>query len=521
MTSEPTAHDLAQANTHRHRSAANPAVLQVAVIGAGFGGIGMAAALRRTGITRFAVFERSGDIGGVWRDNTYPGCNCDVPAHLYSLPIAPYRDRHIRYPDQRAILNYLHRIVADEGLTPHLRSGIGITAATYLDDTGFWELVTDSGQTILTETVVFALGQLHRPHIPTLPGHIEFGGTTFHTARWNHDHPLTGRSVAVIGTGSSAAQILPSLADTAARVRVFQRTPHWVLPKPGPAFGPVTTALLAVPGAHHAYRRLLHHSADNLLAPIMRRGWTARPAEAIARRYLRHHISDAVMRAKLTPNYPLGGTRIVLDNGFYPSLRRPNVELITTPICELDTRGLITSDGTHHDADTIIYATGFHAPQFLADVTVSGRGGRLLHEQWAEGASAFYGMAVPGFPNLFLIAGPNSFTAAGSNPAMKQLQIDYILACLRLRAESGDMAIEVDSEAMSAYQEWMDRALQTTVWPRSPQSWYKHANGAVTNPWPATVGQYRKKLRRNPPTHCFTTIAHQPPTMAFAGELAQ
>ncbi|WP_280498944.1 flavin-containing monooxygenase [Nocardia farcinica] len=514
MTPEPRAHDQAQANTRRHRPAANPEVLQVAVVGAGFGGIGMAAALRRTGITRFAVFERSGDIGGVWRDNTYPGCNCDVPSHLYSLPIAPYRDRRIRYPDQRAILNYLHGIVADEQLAPHLRSGVGITAATYLDEGGCWELVTDSGQTILTETVVFALGQLHRPHIPTLPGHKEFGGTTFHTARWNHDHPLAGRAVAVIGTGSSAAQILPRLAEVAAKVRVFQRTPHWVLPKPARAFGPVTTALLAVPGAHHAYRRLLHHSADSLLAPIMCRGWTARPAEAIARRHLRHHIPDPVMRAKLTPNYPLGGKRIVFDNGFYPSLSRPNVELITTPIRELDTRGLATRDGAHHDADTLIYATGFHASRFLAEVTVTGRGRRLLHEQWADGASAFYGMAVPGFPNMFLIAGPNTFTAAGSNPAMKQLQIDYILACLRLRAETGTTAIEVASEAMAAYQEWMDRAIEATVWPRGPHSWYKHASGAVTNPWPSTVGRYRKSLRRNPPTHCFTSVDHQPPTMA-------
>ncbi|MGW4369184.1 flavin-containing monooxygenase [Nocardia takedensis] len=493
-------------------------MLQVAVVGAGFGGIGMAATLRRAGISRFAVFERSGDIGGVWRDNTYPGCTCDVPAHLYSLPIAPYRDRHIRYPDQRTTLNYLHSVVAEEGLAPHLRSGIAITAATYLHESGCWELATDSGQRIWTETVVFALGQLHRPHIPALPGHKEFRGTTFHTARWNHDHPLSERTVAVIGTGSSAAQILPHLAATAAQVKVFQRTPHWVLPKPAPTFGPITRALLAVPGAHHAYRQLLHHSADHLLAPIMRRGWPARPAEAIARRHLRHHVPDPVMRAKLTPNYPLGGKRIVFDNGFYPSLTRPNVELITTPIRQLDTRGLTTTDGTHHDADTLIYATGFHATQFLADVTVTGREGRLLHEQWSQGASAFFGMAVPGFPNMFLIAGPNTFTAAGSNPAMKQLQIDYILACLRMRDETGSPAIEVDSEAMSFYQRWMDRAIGDTVWPRSPHSWYKHASGVVTNPWPSTVGRYGRKLRRNPPPHCFTTTAHRPAARAFDAE---
>ncbi|MGW4368065.1 flavin-containing monooxygenase [Nocardia takedensis] len=496
-------------------------MLQVAVVGSGFGGIGMAAALRRAGISRFTVFERADDIGGVWRDNTYPGCNCDVPAHLYRLPIAPYRDRHIRYPDQRATLNYLHRIVAEEGLAPHIRAGTGITAATYLDESGCWALVTDSGQTIWTETVVFALGQLHRPHIPVLPGQTQFRGTTFHTARWNHEHRLSARNVAVIGTGSSAAQILPHLAEVAARVRVFQRTPHWVLPKLAPKFGPATRALLAVPGAHHAYRRMLHHSADHLLAPIMRRGWPARPAEAIARRHLRHHIPDPVMRAKLTPNYPLGGKRIVFDNGFYPSLNRPNVDLITTPIRELDTRGLTTRDGAHHDVDTIIYATGFEASQFLADVTVTGRDGRLLHEHWAQGATAFYGMAVPGFPNMFLIAGPNTFTPAGSNPAMKQHQIDYILACLRLRAETGTTAIEVDNDTMAVYQQWMDRAIEKTVWPRAPHSWYKHATGAVTNPWPATVGRYGASLRQHPPIRAFTSELHLPTTMAITGDPAQ
>ncbi|MET7772068.1 NAD(P)/FAD-dependent oxidoreductase [Nocardia sp. NPDC005366] len=501
------------------RSAENRMPLQVAVIGAGFGGIGMAAALARAGVTRFAVFERSDEIGGVWRDNTYPGCTCDVPAHLYSLPIAPYRDRRIRYPDQRATLNYLRRIIAQEGLAPHLRPGIAITSATYLDHSGCWELVTDTGQRIRTETVVFALGQLHRPHIPTLPG--EFGGTTFHTARWNHDHSLAGRTVAVIGTGSSAAQILPHLAEVAARVRVFQRTPHWVLPKPAPAFGPLTGALLAIPGAHDIYRRLLYTGADHLLAPIMRRGWTARPAEALARHHLRHHIPDPTLRAKLTPDYPLGGTRIVLDSAFYPSLARPNVELITTPIRELETHGLTTGDGTHHRADTIVYATGFHASQFLAEVTVTGREGRMLHEQWADAASAFYGMAVPGFPNMFLIAGPNTFTPAGSNPAMKQLQIDYILACLRMRDETGATAIEVDPDAMAVYQEWLDRAIGKTVWPHSPHSWYKHATGAITNPWPATVGRYRTMLRRNPPTDSFTTTTCRSSTMAFAGEPAR
>ncbi|WP_280479025.1 flavin-containing monooxygenase [Nocardia asiatica] len=484
---------------------AEPEDVQVAVVGAGFGGVGMGVALRRAGIDRFVICEKADDVGGVWRDNTYPGCSCDVPAHLYSFSFAPYRNRHTRYPGQPQILDYLRQVVTEHELTPHLRLGTAISEATYLDDRGRWRLTTESGQQIMAAVVVFAVGQLHRPNIPDYPGRDEFTGPVFHTARWDHDTDLSGLDVAVIGTGSSAAQILPALAATARRVRVFQRTPQWVLPKPAADFGPLTRTALRLPGAHHVYRHALHHGADAVLAPIMRRGWSARPAELLARWHLHRQIPDPQLRAKLTPRYPIGGKRIILDNHYYPALNRLNVELITAPVTRFTSGGLDTADGGHHRADVVIYATGFRAPEFLVPVTVRGRDDLLLHEHWFSGASAFLGMAVRGFPNAFLIAGPNTFNPAGSNPAMKEHQIDYIIRCLGWREQIGASAIEVGPTAMKTYQRWLDHAIDHTVWPLAGPSWYKHPTGRITNPWPASARAFEQFTRRAP-EEVFTAV---------------
>ncbi|TQM31730.1 flavin-containing monooxygenase [Nocardia bhagyanarayanae] len=477
----------------------------VAVIGAGFGGIAMGVALKRAGIEDFLIFDKGHEVGGVWRENTYPGCSCDVPSHLYSLSCAPYRDRRVRYPGQPEILAYLRRVTDEHGLARHLRLGVAIAEATYLDDTGHWRLGTECGHHSVAEVVVFAVGQLHRPNIPDLPGGAEFGGPAFHSAEWDHGVDLRDRTVAVIGTGSSAAQMLPDLAATARRVFVFQRTPHWVLPKPRPEFGPVTRAALRIPGAHRLYRRMLYHGADRVLAPVMRRGWSARPVEWAARRHLRRHVPDPALRAKLTPGYPIGGKRIVFDSRFYTVLNCPAVELVTEAIERVTVDGIQTVDGTLRRCDVLIYATGFRASEFLVPVTVRGRGGAVLHEQWATGASAFLGVAVPGYPNAFLIAGPNTFNPAGSNPTMKECQVDFIVRCLRWRAELGAAAIEVTAEAAHSHQLWLAKAMAKTVWPAMEQSWYKHGAGRVTNPWPASARAFGKMLRRHP-AESFTVV---------------
>ncbi|MBH0775336.1 flavin-containing monooxygenase [Nocardia bovistercoris] len=480
--------------------------LKVAIVGAGFGGIGMGVALKQAGYHDFVILEKGDRVGGVWRENTYPGCDCDVPSHLYSFSFAPYRSARQRYPGQERILDYLIGVADEYGLTPHLRLNSALTTATYLDDLGRWELTTADGAIIRADIAIFALGQLHRPYIPDIPGRNDFAGTAFHTARWDHHVDARGREVAVIGTGSSAAQLLPKIASIARRVHLYQRTPHWLLPKPSREFGPLSRLAMQVPGAHQAYRTALHRGADAVLAPIMHRGWSALPAQWFARAYLHRRVADPRLRAAVTPDYPIGGKRIIFDSTYYPTLARHNVRLVTDPIQRIVADGVETVDGAHRPAAILVYATGFRAAEFMAPITVRGRDGRLLHEQWRDGAEAFMGLAVPGFPNAFLIAGPNSFTPAGSNPTMKEYQIDYILECLRWHEQLGGPAVEVGPVAMANYQRWLRRAIAKTVWSGPVHSWYKHVNGRVVNPWPGTTRDFARMLAHHP-VEAFTAVA--------------
>jgi cation diffusion facilitator CzcD-associated flavoprotein CzcO len=483
--------------------------LSVIVVGAGFGGLGIARELKQTGIQRFLVFEENREVGGVWWDNTYPGANCDIPSHLYSFAFDPWVDPAIRYPDQRALLDYLRGIADRHGLRPHLRLNTTVAAATYCEDDGRWTITTRRGETYRTDNVVWAVGQLHRPHIPEIPGHTEFAGAAFHSARWDHSIEWAGRDVAVIGTGSSGVQIVPEMARTARSVTVYQRTPAWIVPKPAARFGPVTRWMLGhVPGAHRGYRAGLYHGADLVLAPIMRGGWSARPAEWVARAHLRRQIPDPVLRSKLTPRYRIGEKRILLANGFYPALMQPHVSLVTDPIER------ITADGTDRHADVIVYATGFRAPELLGGIKIRGRNGINLHDRWAQAGrpEAFLGLAVPGFPNMYMIAGPNSFTPANSNPAIKDFQARYIVRCLQLSARLGN-PIEVTPAAMAAYRRWLDSAIAATVWPTGVPTWFKRADGEVTNPWPGSAARFDRMTRRDPAA-CFAAVPRLRPTSA-------
>lgn len=473
-------------------------VTEVVIVGAGFGGLTMAAELRSAGIDEFLVLESGADVGGVWRENTYPGCACDVPSHLYSFEFAPYRDAAIRFPGQAEILDYMRQVVERHGLRAHLRCGTAVTGADFDSATGMWTLTTAAGQRIRARTVVWAVGQLHRPAYPVFPGAHTFSGRAFHSARWNHDADLTGH-IAVIGTGSSAVQIVPELARTAASVTVYQRTPAWILPKPRQRFGPVSRWLLGhVPGAHQLYRAGVSHGADAVLAPIMRGGWSARPATWIARAHLRRQVPDPVLRDALTPRYRIGEKRILLSSSYYPALMRPTVEVVTDTIDRITADGICTADGTHRRADVIVYATGFRASDLLGGVRIRGCGGMDLHDRWIAGRpEAFLGLAVPGFPNMFLIAGPHSFTPANSNPSLKADQARYIAACIAL-ADRWGTPIEVATTAMSAYRVWLDAQLARTVWPTGVPSWFKRADGEVTNAWPATARAFHRMTSTDP-----------------------
>lgn len=476
---------------------------KIAIIGAGFGGIAMAIELKKAGEEDFWILEKGGDVGGVWRDNTYPGCSCDVPSHLYSFSFSPYRSRTKRYEGQEGILSYLQQVVEKYKLKEHLRLNFEISKAKFHKDKNQWEISTKSEsefkESIRADVIIFAVGQLHNPYTPDIAGMEGFIGDQFHSATWKHNVDLHDKHISVIGTGSSAAQMLPELAKDASKLTIFQREPHWVLPKPDADFGRIERLLLRLPGAHDAYRSILCHGADMLLSPVARSSALRSSLQWYARRNLRRQVCDEELAQKLMPSHPIGTKRIVFDNEFYSTLNKENVHLITEPIASVGSDEIKTQSGTAIKADVIIFATGFKASDFLLSIDVEGRDNHSLKKDWAGGPQAFMGLAVHGYPNLFMIAGPNTFNPAGSNPDMKELQIAYISKCLRWKEEIKARTIEVSKNAANKYQTWLNERLEKTVWSKPEySSWYKNESGKVTNPWPESRRMFEQKLQEEP-----------------------
>ncbi|MBB6349357.1 cation diffusion facilitator CzcD-associated flavoprotein CzcO [Nonomuraea muscovyensis] len=467
---------------------------RIAIVGAGFGGLCLAIRLRRAGIGSFTVFEKAAGLGGTWRDNTYPGAGCDIPSHLYSYSFERYGSWTRRYPEQSEILAYLEHCADKYDVRRNIRFNTEVVRASF--DGARWHLGTAGGDSETFDAVVMAVGQLNRPRLPDIPGMSGFRGTSFHSARWNHDHDLTGRRVAVIGSGSSAAQLIPRVAERAGHLTVFQRTPNWVIPKPDAAFGPAARlALRLVPGLQRAYRGWLFRYVENTLYPALAGGWSAAVLERRARAHLRAQVADPELRAKLTPGYPPGCKRVVIDSAFYPALTRPDVDVVTERIVRIVPGGVETTGGTH-EADTIVYATGFRTTEFLAPIEVTGRDGRALAGQWNVGAHAYLGISVPHFPNLFLLYGPNTNLGHNSIVFMIECQVRHIMACLRALPRHGPL--EVRPEAMAAWTRQLDRAMVRMVWVNGCQSWYKTPEGRVTNNWPGPAALYRRLTARPP-----------------------
>ncbi|MEW9549514.1 flavin-containing monooxygenase [Nonomuraea sp. NPDC050783] len=510
----------------------------VAIIGAGFGGLCMAIRLERAGIGSYTVFEKAGDVGGTWRDNSYPGAGCDIPSHLYSYSFETYASWSRRYPDQPEILAYLSHCADKYDVRRKIRFRSEVRSAVF--DGSRWQVTAttpghdstdgDDGphgdpqgnphgnphdnphdnlrgnphgdfhhageRTEAFDVVVMSVGQLNRPHLPDIPGMSDFEGVSFHSARWNHGHDLTGRQVAVIGTGSSAAQLIPPVAERAGRLHVFQRTPNWVIPKPDATFGPIEQlAFHHVPGLQRAYREWIYRYAEATLYPALAQGWSASLLRRRALAHLHAQVPDPALRAKLTPDYPPGCKRVVIDSRFYPALTRENVDVVTDKIVRIAPRGVETTEGLR-EADTIIYATGFRSTEFLAPMEVTGRGGRTLRERWARGAEAYLGISVPEFPNMFLLYGPNTNLGHNSIVFMIECQVGHVMACLpRLAAEG---PIEVRPEVMAAWSRRLGAAMERMVWNSGCQSWYKTAEGRVTNNWPGPTTLYRRLTSRPP-----------------------
>lgn len=468
---------------------------RIAILGAGFGGLCMAIRLKRAGIGSFTVYEKAAELGGTWRDNTYPGLACDVPSFLYSYSFAPFTGWSRRYPEQPEILDYLRRCAKRYGLEPHLRFGVEITSAAFDEAAGLWRLQTAAGEEVTAEIVVSGLGQLNRPRLPDLPGIEDFAGTWFHSSRWDHGHDLTGRRVAVVGNGASAVQFVPRIADRAERLTIFQRSATWVLPKTDFEYSARARALLRVPPVTWTYRRALYWRHE-LMFRMIRGGWAGRIAEKWAGGHRAGQIADAALRTALTPDYPIGCKRVVISNDFFPAVARDNVELVTTPISAITKDGVQTADGVVHEADTIIYGTGFRATEFLAQLEVVGRGGRRLADDWKDGAYAYLGLTVPGYPNFFVLYGPNTNLGHNSILLMLEWQVGYVLRCVQELQSQGLAWMDVRPEAMRAYEDRIAAGLRRTVWEAGCTSWYKTPSGKVVNNWPYSTVRYRSVLRR-------------------------
>ncbi|TYB68418.1 NAD(P)/FAD-dependent oxidoreductase [Nonomuraea sp. PA05] len=473
---------------------------RVAIVGAGFGGLCMAIQLERAGIRSYTVFEKAGDLGGTWRDNSYPGAGCDIPSHLYSYSFEKYASWTRRYPEQPEILGYLEHCADKYDVRRKIRFRTEVRRAVF--DGAHWQITTTDG-TEAFDVLVMGVGQLNRPRMPDIPGMAEFEGVSFHSARWDHEHDLTGRRVAVIGNGSSAAQLIPRVAERAEHLHVFQRTPNWVIPKPDAAFGPLTRlAFHYVPGLQRAYREWIYRYAEGTLYPALSQGWSVGLLKQRALRHLRDQVPDPALRSKLTPDYPPGCKRVVIDSSFYPALTRPNVSVVTDKIVRVTSKGIETTEGTH-EVDTIVYATGFRSTEFLAPMEVVGREGQTLEERWADGAEAYLGISVPGFPNMFMLYGPNTNLGHNSIIFMIECQVNHVMACLPHLGGSGP--IEVRPEVMAAWRRQLDAAMDRMVWGAGCQSWYKTASGRVTNNWPGPTTLYRR-LTARPPRPAYRAI---------------
>ncbi|RBY85035.1 NAD(P)/FAD-dependent oxidoreductase [Blastococcus sp. TF02A-30] len=470
---------------------------RVAIVGTGFGGLAMAVRLRQAGLTDVFLFEKSHDVGGVWRENTYPGAACDVPSHLYSLSFAPKADWSRRFAPQAEIHQYLRDVARDFGLLPLIRFGTEVTEAAFDEGTATWRLRFADGGTHEADVLITALGQLSRPSTPDVPGLDRFRGTLFHSAQWRHDHDVTGERVAVLGTGASAIQFVPAVAGRTAKLSVFQRSAPYVLPKPDRAYRErAKRAFARVPGLLRLSREANYFSNE-----LRTLGFNTEPRLLFAHRkrffaHLRKAVPDPELRAKVTPTDPMGCKRILMSNEWYPALQLPQVEVVTDRITEVREHSVVTADGAEREVDTIVLGTGFAATEFLAPVRFTGRGGRDLHAQWADGASAYLGTTVPGFPNLFVLYGPNTNLGHNSIIVMLEAQVGYVVQAVQELARGRRRWLEVRPEVAAAFDAWVQRRVGGTVFAGGCRSWYLTESGRNTTNWPASTLTFRRRLRR-------------------------
>ncbi|MEU3631647.1 flavin-containing monooxygenase [Streptomyces fradiae] len=474
--------------------------VRVAVIGSGFGGLGAAVRLRREGITDFVVLERSDAVGGTWRDNSYPGCACDVPSHLYSFSFAPNPDWPRTFSGQPHIRAYLEHVTDTFGLRPHLRLNHEVLSARWDAGALRWEIATSRGA-LTADVVVSATGPLSDPRIPDVPGldgFREAGGKVFHSARWDHDYDLTGKRVAMIGTGASAIQIVPAIQPKTSRLTLFQRTPPWVMPRVDRAVtGAERWLHRQLPFTGKARRGLLWGIRELQVGAFTKRPEALGLVEALARANMHRAIKDPALRARLTPTYRIGCKRILLSNDYYPALARPNVDVVAAGLAEVRGRTAVGADGSEAEVDAIVFGTGFHVTDMPIADRVVGADGVTLAEAWKDGMEALRGATAAGFPNWMTIIGPNTGLGNSSMILMIESQLNYLADYMRRLDLLGEgRALTPRPAAVAAWNRRVQARMERTVWKSGGcDSWYLDANGRNTTLWPGTTSEFRRETR--------------------------
>lgn len=483
---------------------------RIAIIGTGFGGLGMAISLRRAGLNNFLLIEKRGEIGGTWRDNTYPGCACDVPSHLYSFSFDINPNWSHVFPPRDEIFAYLTRLARKYQLYAQTRFNTEITASRFDEEAGHWRLTTRQGGEIEADIVIAALGQLNRPKIPPLKDAEQYQGVLFHSAVWQHGHDFKNKKVGVIGNGPSAAQFIPALVASGAQVTVFHRSPAHVVPRNDAPYSALARFLFRfVPGLTRAYRFLIYWTLErnfvffnewqkNLSWParlgLRTLNWNGGLKKMIAEHF-DDQVKDPKMRKILQPDYPLGCKRVVIADDYYPALQAENCRLVTQPIQRLTKTGVEVGQGkarAHHACDAIIYGTGFESTAFLAPIEIVGRRGRSLNQSWAQGAEAYLGIAMPAFPNFFMLYGPNTNLGHNSIIFMLECQIRYILSALKKLQTQKALYMELRQDAMTQFAQYLHARLKSSVWAGNCDSWYKNDAGRIVNNWPDFTFRYAR-----------------------------
>ncbi|MEU2254166.1 NAD(P)/FAD-dependent oxidoreductase [Nocardia xishanensis] len=470
--------------------------LDVAVIGGGFAGIGAAIRLKQRGIENFAILERGAALGGTWRDNTYPGAACDIPSRLYSYSFAPNPNWSQTYSGSAEILGYIEGMAAQYRLRPHVRFGCTVTGIVFDEDAGMWDVAVEGAAPVRARTVVLASGPLANASFPAIRGIETYEGHKIHSARWDHDYDFTGKRVAVIGTGASAVQIIPELVHKAASVKVFQRTPGWVLPRVNRRTGPITKGLYRhVPVAESLARRAWFYGHESVALGVVWNTPLTRVVELVGRAQLRRQVRDPWLRRQLTPDFRAGCKRLLMTDDYYPALQRDNCKLITWPIARLAPHGIRTVEGVEHQADCIVFATGFDVSKTGTPIPITGRDGRVLAEEWSRGAYAYKSVAVSGYPNLFFTFGPNSGPGHNSALVYMEAQIDYLVAAIGAILDRDLRMLDVRRDRQDRYNAAIQRRLTATTWNSGCHSWYLTDDGFNATMYPGFATQYVHQLR--------------------------